>query len=159
MVIWVWVKIKKSTITARQHGWYWASNSFSVIVQGRNNARIVEEKSFPIVFEPKLFLPVFFFSGVFEKVYCQWCISEILALEVSAVLWWYFSWFLLRLSSRFVRWHGHNCKTKNRGPSKVGSFDSEELSYSTKVPSDLFLTHRKYVNCVWLICLVYRLTT
>ena len=61
--------------------------------------------------------------------------------SVSAVPWWYFSWFLLRLSSRFVRWHGHNCKTKNRGPSKVVSFDSEGLSYSTKVPSDLFLTY------------------
>ena len=61
--------------------------------------------------------------------------------SVSAVPWWYFSWFLLRLSSRFVRWHGHNFKTKNRGPSKVVSFDSEGLSYSTKVPSDLFLTY------------------
>ena len=63
-----------------------------------------------------------------------WC-------SVSAVPWWYFSWFLLRLSSRFVRWHGHNCKTKHGGPSKVVSFDSEGLSYSTKVPSDLFLTY------------------
>ena len=63
--------------------------------------------------------------------------------SVSAVPWWYFSWFLLRLSSRFVRWHGHNFTTKNRGPSKVVSFDSEGLSYSTKVPSDLFLTYRK----------------
>ena len=32
-------------------------------------------------------------------------------------------------------------KPKNRGPSKVVSFDSEGLSYSTKVPSDLFLTY------------------
>ena len=61
--------------------------------------------------------------------------------SVSAVPWWYFSWFLLRLSSRFVRWHGHNFTTKNRGPSKVVSFDSEGPSYSTKVPSDLFLTY------------------
>ena len=30
---------------------------------------------------------------------------------------------------------------KNRGPSKVASFDSEGLSYSTKVLSDLFLTY------------------
>jgi hypothetical protein len=37
--------------------------------------------------------------------------------------------------------HGHNFTTKNRGPSKVVSFDSEGLSYSTKVPSDLCLTY------------------
>jgi hypothetical protein len=61
--------------------------------------------------------------------------------SVSAVPWWYFSRFLLILSSRFVRWHGHNFTTRNRGPSKVVSFDSEGLSYSTKVPSDLFLTY------------------
>ena len=66
--------------------------------------------------------------------------------SVSAVPFWYFSWFLLRLSSRFVRWHVHNCKTKNRGPSKVVSFDSEGLSCSTKVPSDLFLTYRKCIK-------------
>ena len=46
--------------------------------------------------------------------------------------------------------HGHGCKTKNRGHSKVVSFDSEGLSYSTKVPSDLFLTHgimfKKYMT-------------
>ena len=28
---------------------------------------------------------VFFFSGVFKKVYCQWCISEILALEPHSI--------------------------------------------------------------------------
>ena len=32
-------------------------------------------------------------------------------------------------------------KQKNCGPSKVVSFDSEGPSYSTKVPSDLFLTY------------------
>ena len=32
-------------------------------------------------------------------------------------------------------------KKKNRGASKVASFDSEGLSYSTKLPSDLFLTY------------------
>jgi hypothetical protein len=30
---------------------------------------------------------------------------------------------------------------RNRGTSKVGSFDSEWSSYSTKVPSDLFLPY------------------
>ena len=62
--------------------------------------------------------------------------------SVSAVPWWYFSRFLLILSSRFVRWHGHNFTTGNRGTSKVVSFDSEWPRYSTKVPSDLFLTYR-----------------
>ena len=34
-------------------------------------------------------------------------------------------------------------KTRNRGNSKVVSFDSEGPSYSTKVPSYIFLTYRK----------------
>ena len=48
-----------------------------------------------------------------------------------------------RLPSTFVRWYGYKLTTKNRGPLRVAPFDSEGLSYSTKVPSDLFSTYRK----------------
>jgi hypothetical protein len=61
------------------------------------------------------------------------------------VPWCCFSRCLPRLLSIFVWWHSHNHNftTRNRGTSKVVSFDSKGLSYSTKVSSDLFVTYRK----------------
>ena len=53
--------------------------------------------------------------------------------SVSAVPWCHFPRFWLRFSCIFVWWHGHNLTTRHRGTSKVGSFDSEGPSYSTKV--------------------------